>query len=101
MGPRVCWRGAKLRAELSEAETAAIDTRRFGPGLAGKSVFMITGTGDRVLPPALMFDPVTSAYGDQPGLRLEEHRIPGDHSFSATRVQLTQLVLDWLQRDCR
>jgi pimeloyl-ACP methyl ester carboxylesterase len=93
--------GAKARDELLSARPESLDTRRFGPGLSGKSVFMITGNQDRELPPAITFEPTVAAYLDVPELRLQSHIIPGDHSFSWSRIQLTRLVADWLLKDCR
>ena len=93
--------GAVMKQELLRTPAMQLDTRLFGSGMRGKSVFMITGTEDTVLPPASMFDPVVAAYQRDPGIRLRHHSIPGDHSFSYSRIQLTRLVLDWLQNDCR
>lgn len=90
-----------MRADLMSAPPAAIDTRLYTEGLRGKSVFLITGERDRVLPPASSFDPVVAAYQKDPAIRLAHHTIPGDHSFSQSRIQLTHLVADWLMRDCR
>jgi pimeloyl-ACP methyl ester carboxylesterase len=93
--------GSTMRRELGSVDPTLIDTSTFGPGLRGKSVFLVVGREDVVIPPQLHFDPVAAAYAKVPGLVLEEHRIRGDHSFSSSRIQLTRLVLDWLQRDCR
>lgn len=93
--------GAALRKELASTPMAELETSGFGPGLKGKSVLLIAGTEDRVTPPALMFTPVVSAYLKQPGLDLHHFQIVGDHSFSRSRLQLTGLILDWLQAECR
>ena len=93
--------GSTMRRELGSVDPAIIDTSTFGPGLRGKSVFMVVGREDVVTPPQIHFDPVAAAYEKIPGLALEAQRIRGDHSFSSSRIQLTRLVLDWLQRDCR
>ena len=93
--------GNVMKKELLGTPAMQLDTRLFGAGLHGKSLFMITGAKDNVLPPASMFDPVVAAYSRDQGIRLRHHSIPGDHSFSYSRIQLTRLVLDWLQSDCR
>ena len=93
--------GASMRADLLSARALELDTRLFGPGLRGKSVFLITGTEDTVLPPNAMFDPVVAAYRRDPAIALTKFAIPGDHSFSYSRIQLTKRVLNWLQSDCR
>ncbi len=93
--------GARMRNDLLSVPALQLDTRLFGPGLRGKSVFMITGTEDNVLPPPSMFDPTVKAYRRDPAIRLQYHKIPGDHSFSYSRIQLTERVLGWLVHDCQ
>ena len=93
--------GTALRAGLESSPMAELDTTQFGPGLRGKSVFLIAGSEDTVTPPALMFEPVVSAYLKEPGVDLHHVQIVGDHSFSQSRVQLTSLLLDWFQSRCR
>lgn len=93
--------GGKLKQELLSLPANKLDTRLFGPGLRGKSVLLITGSEDRVLLPGSMFDPLVAAYRRDTGIDLRHHTIPGDHSFSYSRIQLTRLVLDWLHGDCR
>lgn len=93
--------GAVMRKELLETPASKLDTRLFGPGLAGKSVLLVTGDRDAVLPPAAIFDPVVKAYRDQDKLQLEVEVIPGDHSFSYSRLQLTRLLLGWSLENCR
>ncbi len=93
--------GAHMRKDLLSVPALQLDTRLFGPGLRGKSVFMITGTEDTVLPPSSMFDPTVKSYLRDPAIRLQYHKIPGDHSFSYSRIQLTERILDWLVHDCR
>ena len=93
--------GAAMRKDLLETPATRLDTRLFAPGLRGKSVLLATGAEDEVLPPSVMFDPVVAAYRRDPAIRLRAHSIPGDHSFSYSRIELTRLVLDWLRTDCR
>ncbi|MEP5762968.1 MAG: alpha/beta hydrolase [Halieaceae bacterium] len=93
--------GKQMREDLLSEPVWKLDTRLFGPGLRGKSVFMITGQADVVTPPASMFEPTVAAYLRDPGIKLQHFAIPGDHSFSYSRLQLTELVLAWLQANCR
>ncbi|QFU76338.1 alpha/beta fold hydrolase [Halioglobus maricola] len=93
--------GAALLAQLRAGSLRELDTRGFGPGLKGKSVLLVVGEADPVTPAATMTLPVAKAYEDVPGLKVEAHVIPGDHSFSQSRLQLTGLLLEWLNRDCR
>jgi pimeloyl-ACP methyl ester carboxylesterase len=93
--------GQSMRKDLLSNSALNLDTRHFGSGLRGKSVLMIVGKNDVVTPPESMFNPTVAAYARDPGIALRHYTIPGDHSFSWSRIQLTELVLDWLQSDCR
>ena len=90
-----------MRQQMSEAKINEVDTTLFGPGLRGKSVFMVVGEQDKVTPASVMFDPVVAAYSKDPNIKLQHHIISGDHSYSWSRVRLTRLVLAWLEADCR
>ena len=92
--------GATMREDLLGTPATKLDTRLFAPGLRGKSVLLVTGSDDEVLPPKFMFDPVVAAYRRDPAIHLRAYSIPGDHSFSWSRIELTRLVLDWLRADC-
>jgi len=93
--------GEKLRQELLKAPLEDVDLRAFGPGLKGKSIFLVNGDKDTVTPADAMFMPLVEAYRRVPGLNLEEHVISGDHSFSWSRLKLTALIRDWMHRECR
>ena len=93
--------GERMRTDLLSVPAWQIDTRLFAPGLRGKSVFMIAGKDDFVTPVVSMFDPTVAAYKRDPAIDLRHFTIPGDHSFSWSRIQLTELILGWLQNDCR
>lgn len=90
-----------MRKQLSAAVVEEIDTSGFGPELVGRSVLLLVGEQDTVTPASSMFDPVVAAYSQVDKLRLEHHRVSGDHSYSWSRLALTGIVLDWLKRDCR
>lgn len=87
--------------QLTSVPIETLDTTQFGPGLRGKSVFMVIGDQDRVTPAEAMFDPVVKAYSEDKDIRLQHHKIPGDHSFSWSRIKLTEVVMNWLDKDCR
>jgi pimeloyl-ACP methyl ester carboxylesterase len=93
--------GKHMREDLLSVPPWQLDIRMFGPGLRGKSVLMIAGENDNVVPPESMFDPAIAAYKRDPAIKLRHYTIPGDHSFSWSRIQLTELVLDWLQDQCQ
>jgi len=93
--------GKHMREDLLSISPMSLDTRQFGVGLSGKSVLMVVGDRYQVTPADSMFSPTVAAYGRNSAIRLQHHIIPGDHSFSWSRVQLTELILEWLQADCR
>lgn len=68
------------------------------PRLSDKSVLLIAGHRDAVLPPDLFHTPLVDAYAAQSGLQLEHHVLNGDHSFSESRILLIRTVLDWADR---
>ena len=93
--------GAEMKIQLRDATMQELDTRLMGPGLVGKEVFLIVGDSDVVTPAAEMFDPVVAAYRSLEGMTLEHHTISGDHSFSWSRIELTQRLKQWFGRHCR
>ncbi|TDG11806.1 hypothetical protein E2F43_15655 [Seongchinamella unica] len=93
--------GAKMKRELVEVDLQDVDLRTYGPGLVAKSVFLIVGDKDIVTPADTMFSPIVESYRRTANLALETHVISGDHSFSWGRKELTDLVKDWMLRDCR
>jgi pimeloyl-ACP methyl ester carboxylesterase len=93
--------GASARRELLAAPRESIDTRTFGPALVGRSVWLVNGDRDTSTPVASTFAPVVDAYAAVEGLRLRNHVISGDHSFSWSRTDLARLLLAWALEDCR
>ncbi len=93
--------GAQMRKDLLSLPATSIDTRYFGQGLHGKSVLLIAGNEDNVVPAASMVNPTAAAYARDASIKLRHYNISGDHSFSWSRIALTELVIDWLQADCR
>ena len=86
-------------AEMIE-HRSEYDTTTFGPALAGKSLLLITGTGDTVVPPSSQAMNV-EAYEKTPAITLSHHLVEGDHSFSQSRIELQRLVVAWLTKECR
>ena len=93
--------GNTMVEQLTSVPIEALDTTKFGPGLHGKSVFMVLGDKDSVTTAEAMFDPVVNAYSELEGFRLQHLKIPGDHSFSWSRIKLADVLVDWLNKDCR
>ncbi len=93
--------GSAMAEQLTSVPIETLDTAKFGPGLRGKSVFMVIGDKDRVTPAETMFDPVVKAYSEGKDLRLQHLTISGDHSFSWSRIKLTDVIVAWLEQDCR
>jgi len=93
--------GDAMTKQLTSVPIETLDTAQFGPGLHGKSVLMVIGDQDKVTPAEAMFDPVVAAYSEDKDVRLQHLKIPGDHSFSWSRIKLTDVVTGWLNKDCR
>jgi len=94
------WSGQKVTAELRDNRDAfsLID---LAPRLDGKSVLLIAGEKDKVIPPDIFHMPLVAAYAAQPNITLTHVVIPGDHSFSWSRIELTRRVLEWAQKCVR
>lgn len=92
--------GQDLLEELAATDMALLDTRAFGADLRGREVLMVVGEGDNVTPADTMFDPVVAAY-EEAGVTVTPLKLPGDHSFSTSRVLLTREILSWSDTHCR
>lgn len=90
------WSGAAMRAEL-HASQDTFSLVGLAPQLRGKSVLLIAAAQDEVIPPAVFHAPIADAYRAQSDISLTEHTIPGDHSFSWSRIALTRAVIDWAE----
>ena len=93
--------GVGMTEQLMSVPVETLDTAMFASGLRGKSVLMVIGDQDRVTPAEAMFDPAVKAYSEDSEIKLKHLKIPGDHSFSWSRIKLTDVVVDWLNQDCR
>ncbi len=91
--------GTAAVAEIKDnADTFSL--RRLAPLLTGKAVLLIAAAEDKGLPPAEYHDLMVAAYETVPGIDLTNRVLPGDHTFSWTRIELIREVLAWAQK-CR
>ena len=90
------WSGQKVLAELKNNRDAfsLIDV---ASQLNGKSVLLIAGDKDSVIAPEVFHVPLVTAYKAQADIALTHNIIPGDHSFSWSRSELIDNVIDWMQ----
>ena len=93
--------GEIMMDELAAAELADLDTRGFGEGLEGKAVLLMVGDRDDVTPADTMLIPVAEAYREYESIDLVTRIIPGDHSFSSTRIRLIRETLTFAESYCR
>tara|TARA_R110001606_G_scaffold57648_5_gene138850 strand:- start:1010 stop:1897 length:888 start_codon:yes stop_codon:yes gene_type:complete len=95
---------AGLTGEAAVAEIMsnreAFDVGALAPKLSGKSVLLIAGDKDTSVPPDRVHAPMVAAYEAEPGIDLTAKVLPGDHSFSWSRQELIDEVLDWAET-CR
>ncbi|GHB00126.1 hypothetical protein GCM10009069_23690 [Algimonas arctica] len=90
------WSGEALSADLN-TNREAYSLVDLAPALNGKSVLLIAGDTDTTLSPEVFHTPLVEAYSAQPDITLTHAVIPGDHSFSWSRFELTDRVLNWAQ----
>ena len=92
------WTGEKAVAELT-ANTESFSLTGIASDLDGKSVLLIAGDKDQSVAPA-MVDAIAAAYDEMPELSLTHVTLSGDHSFSWSRIEFTETILDWIHT-CR
>ncbi|KDA03167.1 alpha/beta hydrolase family protein [Hyphomonas oceanitis] len=91
--------GANAIAEV-KANREAFDTRLLAPKLAGKSVLIIGGDQDTSVPVDSVIEPLVAAYEAEQGIDLTAVLLSGDHSFSWSRQELIDEVIEWAE-GCR
>jgi pimeloyl-ACP methyl ester carboxylesterase len=91
--------GASLVADV-RANAARFDLRRHARALSAKPVLLVAGSRDDVTPPALHHVPLVEAIGAHSSAQLSQYVLDADHAFSDRRVELTRLVIDWLEHGC-
>ncbi|MEM9172801.1 MAG: alpha/beta fold hydrolase [Pseudomonadota bacterium] len=92
--------GNKAVSEL-RAFSRQLDLRSAATGLGGKSVLLVAGGNDSVVPPDVQ-SRLAAAFEANPRVNLTSMIIPGaDHSFAGHRQQLQRTVVGWLSNNCR
>jgi predicted esterase len=91
--------GAKMLEEL-DLFGAAWDLRSLAPDFEGRAMLLITGENDTVVTPDVQAR-LAAAYARAQGLDITTRLIPGDHSYSSSRIHLQRQVLTWLDNHCR
>lgn len=99
-GPLAGTSGAALVAEVAAAQQR-FDLRNHAAGLAGRPVLLVAAAQDEVAAPEFHHHPVASAIRARNAAGLDEIVIPGDHSFSQSRIQLARRVIGWMREHCR
>jgi len=99
-GPLQGTSGAALVAEVAELQPS-LDLRNRAVELAQRRVLMIAAAEDEVATPELHHHPLAAAIRAQGIGKLDEIVIPGDHSFSQTRIQLARRLIQWMDEHCR
>ena len=77
------------------ANRDAFDVSALAPKLSGKSVLLVAGDKDASVPPDRVHVPLVTAYEAEPEIDLTARVLSGDHSFSWSRQELIDTVLDW------
>ena len=88
-----------LISDLTEHRTA-LDLVELAPGLNKKSVLLLAGRSDRVVP-LERIQALHQNYLDTGNPNIELMTLEGDHSFSEQRIELAQIVTEFLDRRCR
>lgn len=91
--------GAKMTAEM-QANSEAFDVRNLASSFSGRSVLLIVGSEDTAVPPSMQ-SKIVAAYDKVPDINLKAEVIPGDHSFSVSRIRMQRMVIDWMNGNCR
>jgi len=91
--------GEQALAEL-RANKDKLDLRNDGADLSGRSVLLVIGENDKIVPRAAQ-ETLANSFREIKGLTLSTHTIPGDHSFSTNRIQLQHAVVNWIMEHCR
>jgi pimeloyl-ACP methyl ester carboxylesterase len=85
--------GKTMAAEVI-ANKDAFDLRLLAPKMVGKSVLVVVADKDTVTPPTMVMA-VAAAYKATPGVKVSGVELSGDHSFSWSRNELSDTVVDW------
>jgi pimeloyl-ACP methyl ester carboxylesterase len=99
-GPIHGARGATLAAEV-RTNAKRFDLRGHAARLATKPILLVAGTRDQITPPALHHEPLAAAIARESKQLLWTETLDSDHAFADRRVELTRVVVHWLDEACR
>ena len=99
-GPLGGTSGAALVAEVATSQQR-FDLLNHAQTLAQRNILLVAAAGDRVATPEVHHQPLAEIIQAQGGGKLEAIQIPGDHSFSQTRILLARRVIGWMRENCR
>lgn len=74
------------------AHRDAYDLAKLAPQMVGKSILVVLGDKDTDIPKPLA---MTAAYKATKGVKVSGVELSGDHSFSWSRQELADTVIDW------
>lgn len=77
------------------------DTRTLAPKFSKRSVLLLAGAQDTVTAPGDTHLPLVEAFQAQGDISLSHKILPGDHSFSWSRIELAAETIGWLDQNCR
>ncbi|OYX49672.1 MAG: hypothetical protein B7Y90_07350 [Alphaproteobacteria bacterium 32-64-14] len=83
--------GKELVADIL-ANRAAYDLAKLAPQMVGKSILIVLGDKDVDIPKPMA---MTAAYKATQGVKVSGVELSGDHSFSWSRKELADTVIDW------
>ncbi len=99
-GPLQGTSGEKLLAEMA-ANTKNFNVSKQAAAFEGRSVLLMAAKDDTVLPPSIYHTALVNAFEAEPSVNLAHDILEGDHSYSWTRLELTNVIVDWLNKECR
>ncbi len=92
--------GKKLLAEIANNMEAFSVWKQAGE-FSGRNVFLLAAKDDTVLPPDVYHKALVAAFKQADDVSLTHKLMEGDHSYSWTRLALTQEVVKWLGANCK
>jgi hypothetical protein len=67
--------------------------------MKGQKLLLIAANQDKVGPPEVHHEPLIAALKEVDHKSFRELRIDADHTFSANRIELAKVLLEWLKED--
>ncbi len=99
-GPLKGTSGKHLLKEIAD-HADAFSVAKQASEFANRSVYLSAAKGDTVLPPSIYHTALVEAFEVQTDVNLTHKLFKGDHSYSWTRLALTNDVVKWLGINCR